>query len=69
MKHYIKDIDSQKSKSPCTNCGVGSGSYSRGIDKNGEFVEITSCRDTCTKYKKYKGDICNDIKWVTKWDI
>jgi len=65
MRTYIKDIEG-KGENPCRNCGVGSGSYSSGQDKNGKFVEITSCRDTCHKYKGYSGNICNDVKWVNK---
>lgn len=59
MKWYKKDIEKEESKNPCTRCGVGSGSYSKGTDKNGEYYEITSCRDTCTKYKMYNGDKIN----------
>ena len=51
MKIYIDP--NRKIGSPCYGCDTGYGGYSSGRDEKGEWSEITSCHDNCTKLKLY----------------
>ena len=52
MKRYISDIEKANTENPCNGCQVGWGSYSRGKDEKGEYVETHDCHETCEKLKK-----------------
>jgi hypothetical protein len=53
MKIYI-DPNRKIEYSTCHGCDTGYGSYSGGRDEKGEWTEITSCQDNCTKLKLYQ---------------
>ena len=53
MKIYI-DPNRRIDNSPCCECDTGYGGHSSGKDEKGEWTEIISCHDNCTKLKLYQ---------------
>jgi predicted sulfurtransferase len=64
MKYYKNPLPKpieEEDTHPCDNCKDSFDNSSMGTDEYGEYVELISCKDECTKYKQHLNNFGKSI--------